>query len=190
MRPLPYILLNMQGQVVHVSQRCERLLQQGDLGIADGLLTLAEPAVQQRFQIAFAQVASTARGVFAQEAALSIRRQGRSTLRCLLTPIHPAAEIIGLWPCASHVALYLYDPEQALAIDPHALMEMYHLTESEARIAIDIALGLDPQFIADRDSRSPHTVRAQLKSVFNKTHCHRQNELAALILQSPAARCL
>lgn len=47
---------------------------------------------------------------------------------------------------------------------------------------------LDTIAIAKRHQRSPHTVRSQLKSVFTKTRCRRQSQLAALVLQSPAAR--
>lgn len=188
MCPLPFILFNRQGQVVYVSQRCEALLGQRELEIIDSRLRLPEPAVQQRFLAAFAVVCDAAGTTAAREAALNIRRHGRATLRCLLTPVHPSAEVTGLWPGNSQIALYIHDPESVLAIDACTLADIYNLTESEARIAIDIARGLDPQFIADRDNRSAHTVRAQLKSVFTKTRCHRQNELAALILQSPAAR--
>lgn len=187
-RPLPFILFNREGRVVYVSQRCEALLEQCELEIVDSRLRVQEPAVQQRFLTAFAAVSDAAGTTAAREAALNIRRHGRATLRCLLTPIHPSAEVMGLWPGNSHIALYIHDPESVLAIDASTLADMYSLTESEARIAIDIARGLDPQFIAERDNRSAHTVRAQLKSVFTKTRCHRQNQLAALILQSPAAR--
>ena len=62
--------------------------------------------------------------------------------------------------------------------------------DSEARVAADIALGLDPQVIARRDGRSAHTVRAQLKAVFTKMRCNRQNQLAAMVLQSPAVKWL
>ncbi|MDQ2077136.1 helix-turn-helix transcriptional regulator [Marinimicrobium sp. ABcell2] len=187
MRALPFILFDKAGRVVHVSQACEHLIQQGELDIVNQRLVLAEPAVQQRFHAAFTEVTQVS-GTLAREAALNIRRPGQPTLRCMLTPIAPSANVAKLWPCPAHVALYIYDPEQALTIDQNALIAMYNLTDSEARVAVDIAQGLDPQFIAERDNRSTHTVRAQLKSIFNKTLCHRQNQLAALILQSPAAR--
>lgn len=188
MRALPFILFDKAGRVNHVSLACEPLIRQGELDIVNQRLVLAEPAVQKRFQAAFTEVIQASSTLLAREAALNIRRPGQSTLRCLLTPIIPSATIPRLWPCPAQVALYIYDPEQALVIDQRALTAIYNLTDSEARVAIDIALGLDPQFIAKRDNRSAHTVRAQLKSVFDKTRCHRQNQLAALILQSPAAR--
>ncbi|OZY87759.1 hypothetical protein CBP51_12610 [Cellvibrio mixtus] len=77
-----------------------------------------------------------------------------------------------------------------MAIDNGQLMRLFALTDSEARVAADIALGLDPQVIARRDGRSAHTVRAQLKAVFTKMRCNRQNQLAAMVLQSPAVKWL
>ena len=184
LRPLPFILLDKAGRVVYMSDRCEALKQDGDLDVSkEGILCFPISAVQQRFLKAVTDV-----NFVGQEVPFAIRRRGRSSLRCLLTPVHPSVSLPGLWPVESYIALYIHDPEDVPVVDPQVLIDMYSLTESEARIAIDIARGQDPRFIAERDNRSAHTVRSQLKSIFKKTRCNRQNQLSALILQSPAVR--
>ena len=187
-RTLPFILLDQNAQVVYASPRCEPLLTEGDVAISQGCLSFRVTALQRRFQDAFNQVSRSVEGQVSQEHTLDIRRDGRSTLHCMLTPVHPCAELSGFWPGSAYVAVYLYCPELTFTIDKQELSRLYSLTNSEAQIATDIALGLEPQFIAERDNRSANTVRTQLKSVYRKTGCCRQNELAALILQSPAAR--
>ena len=62
------------------------------------------------------------------------------------------------------------------------------LTPAEARVACAVAEGRDLKSLAERESVSVETVRAQLKAVFRKTGTRRQNELAARILRSPALR--
>ena len=184
LRPLPFVLLDAKGAVGYVSPRAQSLVQQSDMGVRGKQLQFQEPAVAQRFWAAFRQLRE---GELA-EPLVMIRRQGRSPLSCLLTPVSPALADHSFWPVPAYVVVYLYDPEQVAEIDANLLMSLFQLTEGEARVARDIALGLDPQVIALRDQRSAHTVRAQLKSVFTKMRCHRQNQLAAMVLQSPAVR--
>ena len=187
-RPLPFVLLDQQRKVVYVSPRCERLLQQSDIYCAYGSLGFREPAVDQRFQQAFARVLKPALTLSALEQVVHVRRDHRASFSCFLTPIHPTANQSSLWAGEAYVAVYIYDPELVVAVECVELMRLFALTESEARVAADIALGLDPQGIALRDGRSMHTVRAQLKAVFTKMRCHRQNQVAAMVLQSPAVR--
>jgi DNA-binding CsgD family transcriptional regulator len=57
----------------------------------------------------------------------------------------------------------------------------WHLTETEALVAADVALGRAPRAIAQDRGVSLHTVRTQLKRVLAKSGCHRQVELAVRI---------
>lgn len=185
-RPLPFVLLDQQGKIVYLSPRCERLLQQPDIYCSNGQLGFREAAVEQRFRQAFDTVLQGASQHLAQEQTVHIRRDQRPSFSCFLTPIYPAVNDLSLWSGEAYVAVYIYDPELIMAVDHLQLMRLFSLTESEARVAADIALGMDPQVIAVRDGRSAHTVRAQLKAVFIKMGCNRQNQLAAMVLQSPA----
>ena len=57
----------------------------------------------------------------------------------------------------------------------------WRLTETEALVAADVALGHAPRMIALHRGVSVHTVRTQLKRVLAKSGCHRQVELAVRI---------
>ena len=57
----------------------------------------------------------------------------------------------------------------------------WQLTETEALVAADDALGRAPRTIAQDRGVSVHTVRTQLKRVLAKSGCHRQIELAVRI---------
>ncbi|WP_111641568.1 helix-turn-helix transcriptional regulator [Marinimicrobium alkaliphilum] len=186
-RALPFVLLDERGRICHLSNRADLLLQEQSLQIVDGELVLNDPLLQRDYQAGIRQVLASTQAIAGSEYAFRLPRSGRAPLDCLVTPIHPAANALNLWPSPGYAALYIYDREQHLTINPAILSQIFDLTDSEARIAADIARGMDPGFIAERDNRSPHTVRAQLKSVFHKTRCHRQSQLTALVLQSPAA---
>lgn len=185
-RALPFLLLDLDGRVCHLSPGAERLLREGALDISDGRLRLTDLRLQRRYHRELRQMLLSERQTRSVEFAFTIPREGRPPLDCLLTPVHPAANALSLWPCPCYATLYLHDREQDLHIDPALLGQLFGLTDSEARVAADIAAGLEPAHIAKRHNRSPHTIRTQLKSVFSKTGCSRQSQLTALVLQSPA----
>ncbi len=72
------------------------------------------------------------------------------------------------------VAVYLTDPEQPLPIAIDTLMNVYSLTEREAKVAIAIANGRDVSEIAEMHHVSVQTVRSQLKNIFSKTGVNRR----------------
>lgn len=59
----------------------------------------------------------------------------------------------------------------------------YRITSAEFRILCGMIEGLSASDIARREAVTYETVRSQLKSIFSKTHTHRQAELIALVLR-------
>ncbi|MBI3147078.1 MAG: helix-turn-helix transcriptional regulator [Betaproteobacteria bacterium] len=57
----------------------------------------------------------------------------------------------------------------------------YHLTPAETRLARGLVEGLSAKDLAERHAISVHTVRSQLRAIFDKTGVRRQAELVALI---------
>lgn len=88
--------------------------------------------------------------------------------------------------------LFLNDPVRSPRISADALKDLLGLTPSEAGIAADIATGLSLADVAVNHGISPHTVRAHLRAIFNKTGVKRQSQLVHLVhhslpgLMSPA----
>jgi DNA-binding CsgD family transcriptional regulator len=73
---------------------------------------------------------------------------------------------------------------QALAT---MLKRLYALTRAEATVACEVTRGEGLQAVADTMSITISTVRVHLQRVFEKTHTHRQAELARLLLTIEAA---
>jgi DNA-binding CsgD family transcriptional regulator len=67
------------------------------------------------------------------------------------------------------------------------LQSLYDLTPAETRLAVEMANGRDLDEISEHFGISKHTVRAQLKAVFQKTDTRRQAELVKLLLTLPLA---
>lgn len=105
----------------------------------------------------------------------------------IMTLNHGTGETHSLWPEIRLAALYVYDRNRDVPVEPEPLARLFGLSPAEARLAAELARGCNLETIARNHGHSPHTVRKQLKSVFRKTGVNRQADLASLILRSPAA---
>lgn len=73
------------------------------------------------------------------------------------------------------------DPERASELPDNALRRLFGLTAAEARLAAALGEGHALKDIQARTETSLHTLRNQLKQIFQKTDTHRQSELMRLI---------
>lgn len=113
------------------------------------------------------------------------RRSGRLPLRMSLYRPGPAgeAEMEG-----GRCFLRLDDPAAGLPAGAREFSILHGLTHAEAGIVTGLSAGLVPEQIAAARGTSPATVRTQLKSIFLKSGCSRQSEIAgqvALMAQGP-----
>lgn len=80
----------------------------------------------------------------------------------------------------------VFCPMEATAGLPVDLLSaLYDLTPAEARVASLVAEGRNAPTIAKALGVSPHTIRTQIKAVFEKTGASRQSELSALLASKP-----
>ena len=84
------------------------------------------------------------------------------------------------------VAIVIADPNQDYMPDVELLRTLYGLTSAEIRVASALAGCRSIAETAAAQKMALHTVRTHLKSLFQKTGCHRQSELVALLLNTPA----
>lgn len=82
--------------------------------------------------------------------------------------------------------MILVDPAHVSEPSAALLQRLYHLTRTEAEVALHVARGADPRQIADDLSVSITTVRTHLHRVFHKTGTHRQVELLRMLLSLQA----
>jgi len=93
------------------------------------------------------------------------------------------------------LVVLLVDPEDCPDLSHSLLQQVFGLTKSEARLASQLMCGQCLEEIAAANDVSLGTVRSQIKTVFAKTHTHRQAELVglltrlALISESKAEPC-
>tara|TARA_B100000676_G_scaffold143954_2_gene142447 strand:+ start:169 stop:1368 length:1200 start_codon:yes stop_codon:yes gene_type:complete len=187
----PFLLLTRQGKIVHLTNDARLLLEQHPLAtLQKGFLSLLAPHLQGELITLLRQVTLPNSALVGAGGVISLPGNGQPPLRCLVSPLRHDQSRHALW---SHyqeplAILYLHDPLSEVAIDLDCLMQLFELSEAEARVAADISRGLSPQQIAARHSLSVHTVRTQLKAVFQKTGTNRQSELAKQILTAPITK--
>lgn len=80
----------------------------------------------------------------------------------------------------------LYDWARRPVLEAQRVRQLFGLTAAEARVTSLLAQGYSAVEIATRLERSHQTVRAQLRTVYNKTNTRRQGELVALLVASGA----
>jgi DNA-binding CsgD family transcriptional regulator len=96
--------------------------------------------------------------------------------------------VLGPEPPAAIV--FVTDPERTPLPSDHEIRALFGLTMAEARLARTLADGLSLETAASRLGVRVGTVRTRLKSIFEKTGCHRQADLVRLILVSTASHPL
>ena len=124
--------------------------------------------------------------------AIGLKRKGKRPVIARVVAV--AGEAHNLLEGAG-LAVLLVDPEDCPDLSPSLLQQVFGLTKSEARLASGLLCGQSLEEIAAANDVSLGTVRSQIKTVFAKTHTHRQAELVglltrlALISESKAEQC-
>ena len=80
------------------------------------------------------------------------------------------------------------DLEAGVSLPEQTLSDLFGLTAAETRLALALLEGLAPREAAERFGVSPHTVKAQLVSIFEKTGANRQIDLVRLLARTVAYR--
>ncbi|PLW83140.1 helix-turn-helix transcriptional regulator [Kineobactrum sediminis] len=182
------IILDEQGHVLSTNTIARALLEDADGLTVRGQHLLIEGRDRNReLQNSLATIVEAQhRGETSVVKALRVPRSGgRSQLGLVLRPV-PVSE----WsegqtsPC---VAVFISDPELSEPASQGTLGELFDLTPAEANLAVLLSRGLRLAEVSEAQNISPHTARAQLKSIFAKTGVSRQAELVRLVLKSVAS---
>ena len=81
----------------------------------------------------------------------------------------------------AEVVVIVHDTSDHRILEPQMLMDVYELTQAEARLANALAAGHSVESAAALLQVRPATIRSQLKSVFRKTGVSRQQDLVRLL---------
>ncbi len=182
------IILDEQGKLLNTNAIAKTMLADGHgISLKGAHLHIAGRDTNRRLQEALqAVIAAQQKRETSVVRALSVPRgAGRSDLGLVIKPVPTSQWSEGQSsPCA---AIFISDPDLQDSASQQVLGDLLGLTPAEANLAILLARGLSLAQASQTQNISPHTARAQLKSIFGKTGVSRQAELVRLILKSVAS---
>ena len=168
-------LLDATGRVAGMTPRADALLSSTRLRLDGGRLA-SDRADESRIMALAAKTAVEPPARAADPVALADEEGG-------------VAIVIEFYPLPSRPWSLPFAP-RAVAVarvgaptDRHLqlLMNTFRLTRAEADIAIRLAAGQSRQDIASARSVSTETLKAQLRSIYDKTGCNRESQLVRLV---------
>jgi DNA-binding CsgD family transcriptional regulator len=154
--------------------------------IADQELRFSDAALGRQLREAVARVLDAhTRGIPAVVEALRVRRpSGKGDFRLVIRPVPRSAWSEG--QSNPTVAVFVSAPDVQSQTSEQVIRQLFDFTPAETRLALRLASGQSLAQACDELGISPHTGRAQLKTVFAKAAVKRQAELVQLILRSVA----
>lgn len=182
----PAALLNRAGRLVHVTTAFERLLSDG-IRMSKGILECWRPDANTALAAAIdaaVRYDGTMREPL-QPVVLPRRKGGRPLVAHVVPVVGQTRDLLHL----VSAIMTLTDLEAASASPASTVLEAaFGMTPAEARLAALIVTGKSLPEIAQTEGVVYETLRARLKSVFEKTGTGRQAELVALLSKLPASR--
>lgn len=170
-------LLDPDGKIDFANRAARRILRQNDgLQLNNGTLIGHRPADSRRIAdlIGNPASASSAQHISLERPSLK-RPYLLRACRLDSTADHDQSQ---------RTALFVTDPELPRRPSEPALIQLFGLTPTEARIAADLAVGWSVEDCASTRGISRNTVHHHLRALFRKTDTTRQGELVARVLGS------
>lgn len=176
-------LVDVRGTITRANAAGERLLQAATAARRqEGRLRFASGAVHSRFQEAMQLICAAGRPEGDRKSVtFGFRDEKGSNILVAVKAIGHDGPTFSAQPCA---AVHVIDPGAVHEIDSERLVASLGLTRAEARLAAALARGLSLQEAAEGAFVSMNTIRTHLRRALEKTGCHRQAELVALVLRA------
>ena len=176
------IIVGGEHLVVNLNSAAERILRAED-GVCtrSGRITATSVHAERELRCAIhSALAGEGSTIRAGRSLTCFRPSGR---RPYVIHVLPSYRRDADEPRRQPMALVLIiDPEDQPEPAAELLRRLYHLTKTEADVALRVTHGADLKEISEQLSISLATVRTHLQRVFDKTDTHRQAELVRLLL--------
>jgi DNA-binding CsgD family transcriptional regulator len=172
---LPALVLDVGGRVIAANAGAEALGDYLRWG-AQNRISMRDIAADGLLQLAMSRLDDVAGG-----AVRSFAMRSRDALPGMIAhviPIRGTARDLFV-RCAAILVLMPVSVPQAPPAD--LVQSLFDLTPAEARVARGLASGDTVGTIASKGGVSANTVRAQVRSILDKTGCHRQTDVVALL---------
>jgi DNA-binding CsgD family transcriptional regulator len=173
-------IVNANG-TVHQQNDCARNLLAGDeaVSVANSRLRFSDPSLNTTLESALRKATQPAR----RSSLFPVRAGKNEVYEVNVSPLQPAgdSERVPVLPLALVVIARPRPDAERIA---RRVRRVYSLTEAEARVVAGLTLGETVKQIATAHGVRVSTVRAQVRSIFEKTGVHRQTELVRLALSA------
>ncbi|WP_426077717.1 helix-turn-helix transcriptional regulator [Janthinobacterium sp. PSPC3-1] len=180
---MPSIMFDESGCVAYHNQAAKAMLDQRTwFWMEERHLCTNNLALTKQINLEVIVAVSASRGSDnAVPGVVIVPRHRLPSLTLMITPVLPVAS--GLRGAA---ILFIYDSMSIPQATAKMVARLFSLTVAESELVVALCAGNTLEEAASGRDTSIHTVRSQLKSIFNKTGTHRQVDLMALVLSSPA----
>lgn len=180
-------LLDRQGHICDQNEVADALARRGDLftRTLSGALGTFDPDADREISAGLAAIVHDRLAY--HRCAFGLRSRDRSrTYLAMVAPleqVHEELTISELYVGSRLPAamLIVASPDYGRATVSRSLQGLYQLTAAEARLAEAVYQGHSLADFAEANAVSIHTVRNQLKAIFQKTDTSRQGEVVALV---------
>lgn len=180
--PFGVLLFDADCRLLSMNQVAEQKMQQND-GLAldtDGKLKGRTPAMTNTLHRLLAKIAHMFDkvGLVADHTMVVKRPSGKRPFSLLAFPL--GEKQVSPWSRQPRIGLLLLDPEHSGELSESVMTNLFGLTSAEGRLMSSLVSGNSLKECAERFKVSEHTVRTQLKTLFQKTDTNRQADLVRL----------
>lgn len=165
--------------VVHQLNACAQALLEGEesLRLLNSRLRLSDPATHAMLEAALRRATLSA----PRSSVFPLRTGRHQVYEVNVSPLHAGGNDLASAPMPLALVVIARPRPDAEHIE-RRVRRLYGLTEAEARVTAALTLGETVEQIAAAHGVRTSTVRAQVRSVFDKTGVHRQSDLVRLAL--------
>ncbi len=177
------LVIDGAGRVRLQNAAARALAAAGDVTLARGKLSVADPAARAALARAVAvAVAVGDGGPSSAEGTVAIRRgDGRAGLVATIRRLDGALALAGDPDSSARAIVFVVDPERQSETREEALQRVFGLTAAETDVARRLADGASARRIGEDTRRSYETVRWHLKQVMGKVGVRRQPDLVVVL---------
>jgi DNA-binding CsgD family transcriptional regulator len=179
--PIAVAIVTDSGKLLECNGEFSRLLSAADsIRLAGGNIQAADEMDRAALRGAIGLMAAPASGTGQRILRLS-RTGGETSLAVIVSKAPHALQKLASSSDQNLACLAIVDPNRQSTPAPEVLMELFGLTQAEARVALQIGAGKSVNEIAGDSGVKVGTIRSQVISIFAKTGLNRQQDVALFV---------
>ena len=171
-------IVNAHGTVRQQNESARSLLAgEESVGVANSRLRFSDPVSNTMLVTALRNATEAPR----RSSLFPVRAAKNQVYEVNVSPLQPAENSVSL-PAVPLALVVISRPRPDAERIARRARRLYGLTEAEARVVAALTLGETVEQIGVAHGVRVSTVRAQVRSIFEKTGVHRQTDLVRLAL--------